>query len=197
MQLHFITGTMGSMKTLQLIAKHREFSSRGYTVRTAVPEKDIRYGGGKITSRAGLELQADLIIYPDGRVNRRLWLECDPDRLTRWILMVDEVQFLTVQSVESLRRLVDKHNIEVYAYGIRTDFETKLFDGSRRMLELADRVTVLDCDCSFCIRPAVFNMRLGQLDGGQVVLGGDELYKPTCSSCYYEETGSRDENKTG
>lgn len=172
------------MKTLQLIAKHHEFVSRGYAVKLLTPSRDTRHGLQVVRSRAGVEIMADGLLYPDSKVNRRLFLELDPDRTTKWVLLLDEVQFLTKETVDSVRSLVDKEQVEAYAFGLRTDFATQLFDGSRRLLEVADTITVLRCDCTYCTNPATFNLRLLPIKE-QVLLGGDDLYAPVCSACYH------------
>ena len=191
MQLHFITGTMGSAKTLNLMQKHWDFSKKSaITTLLGVPSVDTRQGVGRVKSRAMQEpVKADFIIQPDSEVSYRWFLEKDPLKDTKWILLLDEVQFLTPKTVDSVRRLVDKFNVEVFAYGLRTDFQSNLFAGSKRLLEVADTIKLLPSTCEYCLREGIFNLRLGKTSGPQVLVGGDDMYKPACSCCYREEMG--------
>ncbi|MCU0685221.1 MAG: thymidine kinase [Polyangiaceae bacterium] len=105
-------------------------------------------------------------------------------------VLVDEAQFLSTALVEQLRRLTLSHNVPVICYGLRTDFQTRLFEGSQRLLELADSIEEVKVTCQFCNRKAIFNMRFVDgkptLVGEQVQLGGDESYAPCCYTCFAE-----------
>lgn len=104
---------------------------------------------------------------------------------------MDESQFLTTIQVEELRRIVDDFGINVLCYGLRTDFKTNLFEGSKRLFELADDINEMKISCS-CGRKAIINARFNENDeivinGEQVLIGGEDIYKPLCSKCYTEE----------
>ena len=116
--------------------------------------------------------------------------EGDDDIKLQWIL-VDESQFLTSEHVEQLRAIVDDLDISVICYGLRTDFQTHLFEGSKRLFELADSIEEMKISCS-CGKKAIFNARFnenGELvtSGEQILIGGEDIYKPMCSRCYRKE----------
>ena len=114
----------------------------------------------------------------------------DDENKLRWIL-VDESQFLTGYQVEQLRAIVDNFDINVMCYGLRTDFQTHLFEGSKRLFELADDIDEMKISCT-CENKAIFNARFNEFgvivtDGEQVLIGGEDKYKPICSKCYRKE----------
>ena len=105
----------------------------------------------------------------------------------KWIL-VDESQFLTSRQVEQLAQIVDELDINVMCYGLRTDFTTNLFEGSKRLMELADDIDEIKISCS-CGRKAIINARLDRYgnvitNGEQILIGGNEQYIPLCRKCY-------------
>lgn len=190
---------MSSGKTLHLLLELSKFRAHpAYTTLLAAPAVDTRFGAGKVRSKSGLEAEADILLWAgESRASYRRWfLEHDPDRRKEWILFVDEVQFLDRKAVEELRQAADKYNIRVEAYGIRTDFEGLLFEGSKRMMELADEVKVLQTPCVYCDRPALHNLRLVRTgtQNQRVVLGGDDVYKPVCRPCFEAEMGEKEED---
>jgi thymidine kinase len=182
-KLYFRHGTMSSAKTLNLLAVAHNYRSQGKRVLLIKPRLDTRFSNGAIVSRSGLEAEADLLVDPDTRLAPGLFegLHC---------VLVDEAQFLSPSLVEQLRRATLTHNVPVICYGLRTDFQTRLFEGSKRLLELADSIEEVKVTCQFCNRKALFNMRLVDgrpvAEGEQVMLGADESYAPTCPTCYAE-----------
>ena len=105
----------------------------------------------------------------------------------KWIL-VDEAQFLTEKQVDELTDVVDKHNINVICYGLRTDFKTRLFPGSKRLFEVADTIEEIKTTCS-CGSKTIYNARIDEcgqivLEGNQVEVGGDDRYVSICRKCY-------------
>lgn len=188
--LTFVTGTMGSAKTLHLLAKRHEYKSKpgsGYEVYLVAPQKDTRHGLGIVKSRTGLEAQADIILPAEDRIQDHF----KPKPYGLYLFLVDEAQFLSTKNVESLRQLVDddEFDAKVIAYGLRTDYLTNLFEGSKRLLELADDIKPHYSVCSYCEKDATFNMRIGCLSNDQLVLGAEDLYSPVCSTCYVAERG--------
>jgi thymidine kinase len=108
-------------------------------------------------------------------------------------LLIDEAQFLTSEQVEDLLRIALMDDIPVLAYGIRTDFQTVAFPGSRRLLEISHSLEELKTICR-CGRKAIFNARLIDghfvFDGAQVAIDGAEVtYESLCGVCYLEESG--------
>jgi thymidine kinase len=180
-KLYFRHGTVSSAKTMNLLAVAHNYRSQGKRVLLLKPRLDTRWGQDVILSRSGLEAQADLLVDPDSRL--------DPERFEGIdCVLVDEAQFLSPALVEQLRELTLRPGLPVICYGLRTDFRTHLFDGSRRLLELADSIEEVKVTCKFCNRKAIFNLRLvnGQptAEGAQIELGGDDKYVPSCAHCY-------------
>ncbi|MBI3074262.1 MAG: thymidine kinase [Deltaproteobacteria bacterium] len=182
-KLYFRHGAMGSAKTLNLLAVRHNYIQQGKRVLLMKPVVDTRFGAETIRSRAGLEVAADLVLRADSR------LDFDALRGLHCIL-VDECQFLSAALVEELREVTRVLGVPVIAYGLRTDFRTNLFEGSRRLMELADSVEEVKTTCMFCNRKAVFNLRhngtgRALLDGPSIQLGADETYSPVCYPCYH------------
>lgn len=109
----------------------------------------------------------------------------------KWVL-VDEAQFLTKEQVDQLAALVDKFGISVMCYGLRTDFKTQLFEGSKRLFEIADTIEEIKSSCE-CDNKCIFNARIDKhgnvvVDGEQIEIGGDDRYISMCRKCYHEKT---------
>jgi thymidine kinase len=179
---------MGSAKSLNLLAVRHNYERQGKRVLLCKPAIDSRFGIDDVTSRAGLSYPADLLLHPDSILDREVFvgLSC---------VLVDEAQFLSASVVEQLRDLTRQLGLPVICYGLRTDFKTHLFEGSKRLLELADSIEEVKTTCQFCNRKAVLNLRHDAsgraiVEGPTIVLGAEEHYSPTCYSCYHERTGS-------
>lgn len=102
--------------------------------------------------------------------------------------MVDEAQFLTATQVDQLSRIVDDFGSNVICYGLRTDFKTNLFEGSRRLFEIADTIDEIKSTCT-CGHKTIVNARIdanGEIitEGAQVEIGGDERYIAVCRKCW-------------
>jgi thymidine kinase len=106
-------------------------------------------------------------------------------------ILVDESQFLSSGFVDHLRWIASALEIPVLCYGLRTDFQTHLFEGSKRLLELCDSLEEVKNTCQRCNKKAIFNMRTvngrGTLDGPQILLGVNESYDPVCAECFEDE----------
>src|SRR5205814_2231800 len=139
-------------KTLNLLAVAHNYRQQGKRVLLLKPRLDVRFSAGTIVSRAGLEAEADLLLEPDMRLSgaRFEGIDC---------VLVDEAQFLSPFVVDELRALTRSHRLPVICYGLRTDFRTRLFEGSRRLLEVADSIEEIKVTCQFCNKKAIFNMR--------------------------------------
>ncbi|MGE0324548.1 MAG: thymidine kinase [Polyangiaceae bacterium] len=183
-KLYFRYGTMDSAKTLNLLAVAHNYRKQGKRVLLLKPRLDVRFGAETIRSRSGLEAPADLLVEPDQPldVEQLRNLNC---------ILVDEAQFLSVAVIEQLRELTTELGVPVICYGLRTDFRTKLFPGSKRLLELADSIEEVKVTCQFCDRKAVFNLRMADglavIEGPQIQLGADERYVPACWRHYRGE----------
>ena len=181
-KLYFRYGAMGSAKTLNLLAVWHNYVQQGKRVLMIKPALDDRFGRNVIRSRAGLEYPADILVGAETRLDftRFEGLHC---------ALVDECQFLSPYLVDQLRELTVQLDVPVIAYGLRTDFKTRLFDGSRRLMEVADSIEEVKTTCMFCNRKAVFNLRHDRhgraiVEGPSVQLGAEDSYSPTCYPCY-------------
>ena len=183
-KLYFKYGAMGSSKTAQALITKYNYEENDLKVWLIKPSADVRYGAATLRSRIGLEAQVE-VIPPEIDVLERFVREkegsCD-------VIIVDECQFLTEAQIDQLRAIVDEHNIPVMCFGLRTDFQTKLFPGSRRLMEVADTIQEIKTICD-CGAKATVNARIdgeGHIvaQGAQVVLGGNDSYIAMCHKCY-------------
>ncbi len=180
-KLYFRHGTMGSAKTLNLLAVAHSYELQDKEVLILKPALDNRFGEGAVRSRAGLEKPADVLVGRETRLN-------PADLVGLSCILVDEAQFLLPEFVDHLRDISRDQDIPVICYGLRTDFKTELFAGSKRLLELCDSIEEIKNTCHYCNKKAIFNARLvgGVVvkEGPQVLLGAEETYLPVCPSCY-------------
>ena len=191
-KFYFKFSPMEAGKSAMLLIEAYNFEKRNINILCMKPSIDNRESIDKISSRIGIEKEC-FVIYPNydiyAIVKKIISLNENNNKL-QWIL-VDESQFLTSEQVEQFRAIVDDFDINVMCYGLRTDFQTHLFEGSKRLFELADDIDELKISCS-CGRKAIFNARFnenGELvaNGEQILIGGEDKYKPICSKCYREE----------
>lgn len=177
---------MGSAKTLNLLAVAHNYRAQGKRVAILKPRVDTRYGESTVESRAGLRAEADFVVDSDSVLDpgRFQGIDC---------VLVDEAQFLAASVVDQLRALTLRPGIPVICYGLRTDFRTQLFEGSRRLLELADSIEEVKVTCQYCNKKAIFNVRLEggrpTREGAQVRIGGDESYVAVCAACHASAFG--------
>jgi len=191
-RLSFKYGAMNSGKSLELISAGYNYTERGHDVITVKPSKDTK-GGQMIVARAGLERAVDILAAPETNVRTEIHKFIAEQALkdTRCIL-VDEAQFLMPVQVDQLFEVAKLDEISVIAYGIRTDFQTSLFPGSMRLLELADTIKKIPTMCR-CDNQAEFNCRkIGDtyvFDGDQVAIDGEKAvtYDSLCGTCYLTE----------
>lgn len=185
-KLYFRHGTVGSAKTLNLLAVAHNYERQGKTVLVLKPSFDTRFGADKVASRAGLERTAHLLVGEGTEFDPADFEGCH-------CVLVDEAQFLTPRHVDQLRDITRKAGCPVICFGLRTDFRTQLFPGSRRLLELADAIEEVKTTCAFCNKKAIFNLKLvdgvADLAGPSAQLGAEETYQPVCSDHYVEKHG--------
>ncbi|CAL9583181.1 thymidine kinase [Streptomyces albus] len=171
-ELVFFSGTMDCGKsTLALQIEHNR-SARG--LQGMIFTRDDRAGVGKLSSRLGLVAEA-VEVAEDLNFQQHLVRHLTAGGRTDYVI-VDEAQFLSPEQVEQLARVVDELGIDVYAFGIATDFRTRLFPGSQRLMELADRLETLQVEAlCWCGARATHNARTvgGRMvvEGAQVVVG--------------------------
>jgi thymidine kinase len=195
-KLYFRYGAMNSGKSTALLQAAYNYEERGQQVLLAKPAIDSK-GEASIVSRLGVTRPVDFTIGPDELVAGAFMRE-----RTRVIaatgsdvscLLVDEAQFLSEEQVDDLLRIAIEEDVPVLAYGIRTDFQTVAFPGSRRLLEIAHSLEELKTICR-CGRKAIFNARKVDgrfvFDGDQVAIEqGEVVYESLCGQCYLEESG--------
>ena len=185
-KLWFLYGTMNNGKSLQLMTTAHNMDERHIQSLTLKPSIDTRDGDGQIYSRVGISRPC--ITFPKEANLFGLVLEKGNEEV-RWIF-VDEAQFLTEEQVEQLSDVVDVLDINVACYGLRTDFKSRLFPGSKRLFELADTIEEIKSTCE-CGNKTIINARLdkdGNLvkNGPQTLVGGDDKYVSICRKCWKE-----------
>ena len=191
-KLYFKYGAMGSSKTAQALITKYNYEENDLKVWLIKPSADTRDGEQTLRSRIGLEAVVE-VIAPEVDVYARFLgskaRRCD-------VIIVDECQFLTEKQIDQLRAIVDEHNIPVMCFGLRTDFQTRLFPGSRRLMEVADTIQEIKTICD-CGAKATVNARINDgyivTEGAQVVLGGNDCYIAMCHKCYIK--GIREHKK--
>ena len=182
-KLYFKYGAMGSSKTAQALITKYNYEENDLQVWLIKPSADTRDGAETLRSRIGLEAQVE-VIAPEVDIYAR-FLGGKARRSD--VIIVDECQFLTEKQIDQLRTIVDEHNIPVMCFGLRTDFQTRLFPGSRRLMEVADTIQEIKTICD-CGAKATVNARINDgyivTEGAQVVLGGNDSYIAMCHKCY-------------
>lgn len=196
-KLYFRYGAMNSGKSTALLQAAFNYEERGHEVLLAKPAVDTK-GQGSIVSRLGVARNTDFVIGPDDDVFQQVTEHAERRKAATGksisCVLVDEAQFLNSHQVDQLLRVAVLSGIPVLAYGIRTDFQTVAFPGSRRLLELAHALEELKTICR-CGRKAVFNGRRVNgayvFDGSQVAIDGEVQYESLCGECYLAESGGR------
>lgn len=183
-KLYFKYGAMGSSKTAQALITKYNYEENDLKVWLIKPSADIRDGTQILRSRIGLEAQVE-VIPPDMDIVQR-FQESQQDNCD--VIIVDECQFLTSRQIDQLRTIVNDYNIPVMCFGLRTDFQTRLFPGSLRLMEIADTIQEIKTICD-CGAKATVNARIDEsghiiTQGAQVVLGGNDRYIAMCHKCY-------------
>ncbi len=187
-KLHFKYGAMNSGKSDTLIKTAYNYTERGLNVVTVKPGIDTK-GDDKIVARAGYERTADIVADPTLDIEARVMQMQQVS-----VVLVDEAQFLTEPQISQLFRVAKNHDISVICYGLRADFQTKMFPGSKRLFEVADNVEKLPTMC-FCGSQAEFNTRKVNgsyvFSGDQVAIDGEASveYDSLCGTCYGREGG--------
>lgn len=184
-QLFFEYGAMSSGKSIEILKVAHNYESQGRQVLLMTPITDTRAGIGVVASRIGLSREA-LAVKPADDLYV-LIKSMTADNLA--VILVDEAQFLTPEQVDQLAYTVDNLNIPVMAFGLKQDAFNNLFAGSKRLIELADKLEEMKTICSFCGKKATTQLRIvngrPQRQGAQVFIGGDEAYIPTCRRHWY------------
>lgn len=187
-KLYFKYGAMGSSKSANALITKFNYEERGMKVWLIKPSVDDRDGVDHIRSRIGLDAVAD-VIRPEDDILKLMERQKDID-----VIISDECQFFTPEQIDQLREIVSTRDIPVLCFGLRTDFLTRLFPGSRRLFEVADSISEIKTICD-CGSKAVVNARIdseGRIitEGAQVFLGGNDSYIAMCHRCWTQKIKS-------
>lgn len=188
-QLYFYYSSMNAGKSTSLLQSAYNYEERGMKVQLFTVAFDDRFAQGKIASRIGLQSEADLF-----SASTNLFDEVSAAHKANKLscVFIDEAQFLSKQQVKQCLQIVDKLNVPVLAYGLRTDFKGETFIGSHYLLAWADKMNELKTIC-FCGRKANFVAKVdgkGEViqEGAQIEIGGNERYVSLCRKHYCEKT---------
>ena len=183
-KLYFKYGAMGSSKTAQALITKYNYEENDLKVWLIKPSADVRDGVNVLRSRIGLEAEVEVVspaVDLHALFSQKKKGCCD-------VIIADECQFFTPAQIDQLRSIVNAFNIPVMCFGLRTDFQTKLFPGSLRLMEVADTIQEIKTICD-CGAKATVNARIdcnGHIvtEGAQVMLGGNDAYIAMCHKCY-------------
>ena len=192
-KLYFKYGAMGSSKTANALITKFNYEERNMKVWLVKPSVDKRDGADAVRSRVGLEAPADVIFPTDDIV------EIYKSREKVDVIVADECQFFTEEQIDQMRFIVDNYDVPVLCFGLRTDFLTHLFPGSRRLFELADSITEIKTICQ-CGAKATVNARIDEngntvTSGEQVLLGANDCYIAMCHKCWQKSIKDNKTNK--
>lgn len=183
-KLYFKYGVMGCSKSAQALMTKFNYEQQGYNVlliKPSIDNRDDHENKSIVKSRIGLESEA--IAFPKKQNLITLFNKHKKENIG--VIIVDECQFCTSTQIDELKELTKF--VPVLCYGLKSDFRTKLFPGSKRLLEIADSLTELKAICA-CGRKATINARFknGLLvtKGSVIEIGGDDKYKAICYDCY-------------
>ncbi|MDG4953611.1 thymidine kinase [Actinobacillus equuli subsp. equuli] len=187
-KLYFYYSSMNAGKSTTLLQSSYNYQERGMNTLVYTAAIDDRYGVGKVSSRIGISQEAQLFQSESNlfdeiqRTNQEKTLHC---------ILIDEAQFLTKTQVYQLTDVVDKLRIPVLCYGLRTDFQGELFEGSQYLLAWADELQELKTICD-CGKKAHFVIRMNEkgeavADGDQIQIGGNDKYLSVCRYHYKQK----------
>lgn len=188
-KLHFKYGAMNSGKSDTLIKTAYNYEERGLKVVVVKPGVDTK-GNDKVIARGGHKRKVDIMADPSLDLEKTV-----SNYNGSAVVLVDEAQFLTPEQISQLFRIAKNHNISVICYGLRADFRSQMFPGSRRLFEVADNIEKLPTMC-FCGSQAEFNTRKVNgtyvFSGDQVAIDGEDSveYDSLCGRCYMREGGT-------
>ena len=201
-KLRFSYGTMSSGKSLQVLTTAHNFEQRNIHFLIFKSNIDTRDGATTIKSRIGNGIERKCIsVTPETNIYFKVINYIKETKNTpelKWVL-VDEAQFLTEEQVDQLSDIVDYLDIDVYCFGLRTDFKTHLFPGSKRLFEIADKLEEIKSTCE-CGRKNLVNARFTKegklaIAGAQIEVGAEDKYAAICRRCYKEKIKDQEQNK--
>lgn len=187
-KLYFRYGTMNSGKSMDILKVKHNYEEQGKNVILLTTSVDDRYGVGVVKSRTGLSSEANVIEELGCSISDFVQSENNLNRIS--CVLIDESQFLLEDNIMALVEVVDHLNIPVICYGLKNDFQNQLFEGSKRLIEMADKVEEIKTICWFCESKAIMNMRMHDgspvYHGEQIQTGGNESYLPVCRKHYFD-----------
>ncbi|KHD46647.1 thymidine kinase [Streptococcus hongkongensis] len=183
-QLYYKYGTMNSGKTIEILKVAHNYEEQGKPVVIMTSALDTRDGFGVVSSRIGMKREAipindqmDIFTYIKS-------FEKKP-----YCILIDESQFLSKSNVYDLARVVDELDVPVMAFGLKNDFQNELFEGSKYLLLLADKIEEIKTICQYCSKKATMVLRtkdgIPVYAGEQIQIGGNETYIPVCRKHYF------------
>lgn len=200
-KLYFRYGVMSSAKSATLLTQHFSLTQAGFPVLLIKPETDTRDAGCIQSRIKGLSAECISIgkndkIIPVVMEHMGMYITHGEGKtLPKWIL-ADECQFFAEYQIDELRAISDNFDINVMCYGLRTDFRTNLFPGSKRLMEIADTIDEIKLSCPLCGSKAIVNARYDKANDvviteGEQVQIGDCEYTPMCHKCYRKRVFKR------
>jgi len=187
-KLYFYYSSMNAGKSTALLQSSYNYRERGMNTLVLAPAFDDRYGGGKVTSRIGIETEAKTF-RPEDNLLEQIEALCEDAPLH--CVLIDEAQFLTKEQVFQLGEVTDKLKIPVLAYGLRTDFQGEPFEGSKYLLAWSDNLKELKaiCDCGSKATMVVRFDEAGNAvtEGSQIEIGGNDRYVSMCRKHFKEK----------
>lgn len=183
-QLYYKYGTMNSGKTIEILKVAHNYEEQGKPVVIMTSALDTRDAFGIVSSRIGMRREAvaiDDVMDIFGYIEK---MEPRP-----YCVLIDEAQFLRRHHVYDLARVVDELDVPVMAFGLKNDFRNELFEGSKHLLLLADKLDEIKTICQYCSKKATMVLRTQDgkptYEGAQIQIGGNETYIPVCRKHYF------------
>ncbi|AUS01999.1 thymidine kinase [Vibrio phage 3.058.O._10N.286.46.B8] len=182
-KLIFVHGVMDSGKSALLCQKHHHFKNKGNRVMVMKSAMDERGASDLISSRVGLSVRCWVLGVSESPY-KTLGMHAQSSGSYPDIILVDEAQFLNAVQVEDLARIAHDEDVLVMAFGLKCDFEGKLFEGTQHLFALANRCDELAAMCE-CGRKATMHIRLTE-QKEQIVCGDMDIYKSVCTKCFLD-----------
>ncbi|HEM5246126.1 TPA: thymidine kinase [Streptococcus suis] len=183
-QLYYKYGTMNSGKTIEILKVAHNYEEQGKPVVIMTSALDTRDAFGVVSSRIGMRREAVAIDDEMDIFGYIQKMEPHP-----YCVLIDEAQFLRRHHVYDLARVVDELDVPVMAFGLKNDFRNELFEGSKHLLLLADKLDEIKTICQYCSKKATMVLRTQDgkptYEGAQIQIGGNETYIPVCRKHYF------------
>ncbi|GBG97285.1 thymidine kinase [Lactococcus termiticola] len=184
-KLYFKYGTMNSGKSIEILKVAHNYEEQGKPVLIMTSSLDTRAGVGVVASRIGMQEEAVAIDDKMQVYDYIAGLDEKP-----YCILIDEAQFLSKANIYDFARVVDELHVPVMAFGLKNDFRNELFEGSKYLLLLADKIEEIKTICWYCSKKATMVLRTVDgkpvYEGEQVQIGGNETYIPVCRKHWFK-----------